>query len=1456
MGDELCHLTVTCLSSGLTPTSALLRRLFDCTTKVWKDETLDSVSDGGSYEESTSTYLVEVTPARDRKSTLERVVGHWRDPTEMQLVCGSVPGWWLSWTELDDSRLSQHYDLKLRSFSLGSFVGLSSFIEHYCSCPKELPLAEPAKTKKSGLVKQPPSKSSSFGNKRRYRITQSMAHFAHYHRRLYVYFVDVKEPLVQQEQSGETHARHRFVIDYSSVQRVIVSKNHGNGDDSCLVAYLHLSHPPLLYRVHETHRSEKDEDEDECDTRKPKYVEQHDVNPRTKWVRTVTFGKHNTKCGSGTLGLCRVIALEFNQSTQKTFLEALSRLGTLSTSTSLFNGAVESKLRKQGVGDARTELNIKDLPFGCAFALAAVWSSSAQVSDELLLSRDKASSGEVLSRMASEDPESLEEALYSLQQAFDKGRLTSFQGGLEALYSRYHAMRQQPNALTGGVLGQQLPTHVVLVRRVVLTPTRILPMPPQPISTSRILVHFEPEYALRVLLRDEDGSKMSFSLGIHRRDFLFFQVRPKLLEGITIAGRKYMFLAASTSQLRSHGAWFYARDPKGRSAENVRCALGDLSSLRLPSKYMARLGLAFSQSIGKVHVRQECTSVEPDITLVEPRKKIRYIFSDGVGRISSSLLAKVHEVLPRECKPSAVQIRYGGCKGMLVEDPTLEGDCVIFRESMFKHPSDSEDLFILKTSRPRIVKLNRPMITILSQKRTHGKARCIEDSVFLKLQQDCLAPYMDSLFEDAAAARLLHTECALRLPYKELAGAGLELHAEPFFRSLLWTLHQRCLQQLREKASIAVPPEYGRTMFGVMDETGTLQYGQVFIQYARDLSRFSPDDDYEILKGDVIVTKNPCVHLGDIRRLEAVDVPGLHHIRDCVVFPSIGKRPHPNEMAGSDLDGDEYSVIWYPPLVFKRNDDAMDFYDDEGMESEGPVEVSDMVDFVCKYIEHDVVGLISNAHLAWADWLQDGIKSNMCIKLAHKVARAVDFAKRGQPERLAASEKPAAYPDFMQKHSEKLTYLSRRVLGQLYRQLDGMVLDSVGPVGDVQPDSRLIIEGHEEHMDTARKALKRYQLRVRSLLATYGIVSEVEALSGAVMTMDSRISEKHDHTDVAMVIESQVKHIMACTRADFLEGLGDDYKEMKKRASAWYHCAYEQGAQTEGFAWCVAEELRAILDHAAPLSGPARGSMRDRVTAALLPRGDQAGISFEKALFNNAYKLLIRWLKGNKGCLWGDNSDDEAAIYLKRAKTVLEQTLLQLDKRFGLARVRRQPALLLVHCLRNFVLSRQKRGSSKQDSILADLAERTLHRLLYPSKEARNGDLPLEAVTPVGPTQKQVLLLPLWDDNDFFLKVMRQVHRFRGLLQRWMQLEDVELAPWQDSQGDWYLQLMATGSPWALDRLKQTIIHERFHEEMKKILADESDTDSEKTSGSTEWKQPAPAFDKDKAELSLKQRCA
>lgn len=111
---------------------------------------------------------------------------------------------------------------------------------------------------------------------------------------------------------------------------------------------------------------------------------------------------------------------------------------------------------------------------------------------------------------------------------------------------------------------------------------------------------------------------------------------------------------------------------------------------------------------------------------------------------------------------------------------------------------------------------------------------------------------------------------------------------------------------------------------GVLDESGVLEQGQCFVQvstpslencFSKHGSRFSETKNLHVVKGFVVIAKNPCLHPGDVRVLEAVDAPDLHHLNDCLVFPQKGDRPHTNEASGSDLDGDLYFVTWDENLI-------------------------------------------------------------------------------------------------------------------------------------------------------------------------------------------------------------------------------------------------------------------------------------------------------------------------------------------------------------------------------------------------------------------------------------------------------------------------------------------------------------------------------------------------------------
>ncbi|KAK6927578.1 RNA-dependent RNA polymerase, eukaryotic-type [Dillenia turbinata] len=142
---------------------------------------------------------------------------------------------------------------------------------------------------------------------------------------------------------------------------------------------------------------------------------------------------------------------------------------------------------------------------------------------------------------------------------------------------------------------------------------------------------------------------------------------------------------------------------------------------------------------------------------------------------------------------------------------------------------------------------------------------------------------------------------------------------------LMFSLHHvlNKLGGLLEKGRIFVPCR--RWLMGCLDELGVLEQGQCFIQvstpslencFSNHSSSFTETKQIlQVIQGLVAIAKNPCLHLGDTRILEAVDKSGLHHLSDCLVFLQKGERPHTNEASGSDLDGDLYFVTWDDKLI-------------------------------------------------------------------------------------------------------------------------------------------------------------------------------------------------------------------------------------------------------------------------------------------------------------------------------------------------------------------------------------------------------------------------------------------------------------------------------------------------------------------------------------------------------------
>ena len=449
------------------------------------------------------------------------------------------------------------------------------------------------------------------------------------------------------------------------------------------------------------------------------------------------------------------------------------------------------------------------------------------------------------------------------------------------LREQYEKMRDSAQETT---LGSTLrPAGLVYVHRAQVTPSRVYFFGPELNLSNRVIRHFKDdlENFMRVSFVDEDGEKLR-SIDLQTRQSagsatgkteLYSRLQSVLRNGISVGGKRFELLAFSSSQLKETSVWMFASRP-GLCAVDIRRWMGDFRSIRNVAKYAARLGQSFGSSTETLSVAKEEMEMIPDV------ENDKYCFSDGIGKISSEFADKVAKKCDLLSTPSAFQVRYGGFKGVVAVDPRSRFKLSL-RRSMCKFESSNTTLDVLAYSKPQVCFLNRQLITLLS---TLG----VKDEVFQRKQEQLMKKLDESLTDPVRATEILNEISLGDMTgiLKELLSCGYVPGKEPFLTMMLWTFRAIKLNELRTKSRIFVP--MGRAMIGCLDETCTLEYGQIFVRVSPRSSSSSLEDT--VITGKVVVSKNPCLHPGDIRVLQAIDVPGLHHMVNCIVFPQKGER--------------------------------------------------------------------------------------------------------------------------------------------------------------------------------------------------------------------------------------------------------------------------------------------------------------------------------------------------------------------------------------------------------------------------------------------------------------------------------------------------------------------------------------------------------------------------------------
>ncbi|KAL2347793.1 hypothetical protein Fmac_001793 [Flemingia macrophylla] len=763
---------------------------------------------------------------------------------------------------------------------------------------------------------------------------------------------------------------------------------------------------------------------------------------------------------------------------------------------------------------------------------------------------------------------------------------------LEKQYEKYSSNSQLP--ISSAI---SLDNGLVYVHRIQVTPSKIYFCGPEVNLSNRVLRNYpeDTDNFIRVSFVDEDMGRLhsadlvprSSSIDVDRETKLHGRVLSTLKNGIAIGDKKFEFLAFSPSQLRDNSVWMFA-SRTGLAASDIRKWMGEFHEIRNVAKYAARLGQSFSSSRETVSVGRHEIEIIPDVEL--RRGEIKYCFSDGIGKISSELAQNVAKKCGcRDNIPSAFQIRYGGFKGVVAIDPTSSTKLSL-RKSMCKYKSENTKLDVLAWSKYKPCYLNRQIITLLS---TLG----VKDRVFRKKQREILNQLKMISRKPLEVLYLMPTG-EITNTLREMLICGFHPTKEPFLSMMLQTLYASKLQELQLKTRIFV--KKGRAMLGCLDETRTLKYGEVFVHISHQgnkqfhemsslsSNKYVANKSKMIIKGKVVVAKNPCLHPGDVRVLRAVDVPSLHHMVDCVVFPQKGRRPHPNECSGSDLDGDIYFVSWDLDLIPPRQENPMDHAPSKAVNVDHDVTLQEVQEYFAHYIVKDRLGIVASAHTVFADKDPERAMSPACIELAKLHSIAVDFAKSGVPAEIPQHLRVEEYPDFMEK-PEKPSYQSNSIIGKLYREVKNVAQHKAltkpftRRVAKQSYDHDMEIDGFKKYAATASEYKNMYDFKLRNLMDYYGIETEAEIVSGNILKMSKSFSDRKDLEGINHAVMSLRKEARSWFNVmiDKSNSQGDDANAI---ASAWYHVTYHPsywGCYNQGlnrdhflsFPWCVHDTL-------------------------------------------------------------------------------------------------------------------------------------------------------------------------------------------------------------------------------------------------------------------------------------------
>ena len=331
-------------------------------------------------------------------------------------------------------------------------------------------------------------------------------------------------------------------------------------------------------------------------------------------------------------------------------------------------------------------------------------------------------------------------------------------------------------------------------------------------------------------------------------------------------------------------------------------------------------------------------------------------------------------------------------------------------------------------------------------------------------------------------------------------------------------------------------------------------------------------------------------------------------------------------LAGGDLDGDLYNIIFDKRFVLSHNEPAAEYPFVQPLDLGRPVEATDVAKFFIDFIDNNLVGLISSRHLLIADQEPEGVYHSKALKCAELQSIIVDFPKTGikvsksdlprasrakpdflapGPRLLISKDKVIHQPELENDEDEDTVvmswYPSDKILGHLYRAINETEflddirqrLDYSSTTGRRRPGNLLgriwaymlrqteQLRPHthwEQHVGWAVGCRERYEELLKYYMSAYSDTPWNSSLTEAevfVGTIVGREKQTRRQRELSGVMKQDFDDLVTFVIAELR---GEDGVDTVDRCLACLHICLQGESELRSFAWVAVSVLMAEVD--------------------------------------------------------------------------------------------------------------------------------------------------------------------------------------------------------------------------------------------------------------------------------------